>query len=50
MFLMLLFMFVFIERLSIIPSLLVSVTTTAVLFLIFRTWLKVTLPIGPLGF
>ena len=50
MFLMLLFMFVFIERLSIIPSLLVSATTTAVLFLIFRTWLKVTLPIGPLGF
>jgi hypothetical protein len=50
MFLMLLFMFVFIERLSIIPSLLVSVTTTAVLFLIFHTWLKVTLPIGPLGF
>ena len=50
MFLMLLFMFVLIERLPIIPSVLVAVTTTAVLFLIFRTWLKVTLPIGPLGF
>lgn len=48
-FLMLLFMFVFIERLPIIPSTLVATATTAVLFLIFRTWLKVTLPIGPLG-
>jgi hypothetical protein len=28
---------------------LVSAATTAILFLIFRTWLKVTLPIGPLG-
>src|SRR5215203_5598892 len=48
-FLMLLFMFALIERLPIIPSLLVSAGTTAALFLIFRTWLKVTLPIGPLG-
>jgi hypothetical protein len=48
-FLMTLFMFVFIERLPIIPSALVAATTTAVLFLIFRVWLKVTLPIGPLG-
>ena len=49
-FLMLLFMFVFIERLAIIPSLLVAAATTTILFLIFKTWLKVTLPIGPLGF
>ena len=48
-FLMLLFMFALVERLPIIPSLLVAGTTTAVLFLVFRTWLKVTLPIGPLG-
>jgi hypothetical protein len=49
-FLMLLFMFVFIERLAIVPSLLVAAATTTILFLIFKTWLKVTLPIGPLGF
>ena len=48
-FLMLLFLFVFVERLPIFPSVLVAAGTTAVLFLIFRTWLKVTLPIGPLG-
>jgi hypothetical protein len=48
-FLMLLFMFALIERLRVIPSVLVSAATTAILFLIFRTWLKVTLPIGPLG-
>jgi hypothetical protein len=48
-FLMLLFLFVFVERLPIFPSVLVATGTTAVLFLIFRTWLKVTLPIGPLG-
>ena len=48
-FLRLLFMFVFIERLPIISSALVAVGTTAVLFLIFRTWLKVGLPVGPLG-
>ena len=49
-FLMLLFMFVFIERLAIMPSVLVAAATTTILFLIFKTWLKVTLPIGPLGF
>src|SRR4051812_23864517 len=48
-FLMLLFMFVFIERLPIISSVLVAAGTTAVLFLIFRTWLNVGLPLGPLG-
>lgn len=48
-FLMLLFMFALVERLPIISSTLVAAATTGVLFLIFRTWLKVTLPIGPLG-
>jgi hypothetical protein len=48
-FLMLLFLFVFIERLPIAASVLVAGGTTAVLFLIFRTWLKVGLPVGPLG-
>ena len=48
-FLMLLFMFAFIERLPIISSALVAAGTTAVLFLIFRTWLNVGLPVGPLG-
>ena len=48
-FLMMLFMFVFVERLPIVSSVLVSAGTTAVLFLIFRTWLNVSLPIGPLG-
>ena len=48
-FLMLLFMFAMIERRPIIPSVLVAGGTTAVLFLVFRTWLKVTLPVGPLG-
>jgi FtsH-binding integral membrane protein len=48
-FLMLLFMFALVERLPIIPSVLVAAGTTAVLFLIFRTWLNVGLPVGPLG-
>lgn len=48
-FLMLLFMFAFVERLPIVSSVLVAAGTTAVLFLIFRTWLKVGLPVGPLG-
>jgi hypothetical protein len=48
-FLMLLFMFVFVERLPILASLLVATATTGILFLIFRVWLKVALPIGPLG-
>jgi hypothetical protein len=48
-FLMLLFMFALVERLPIIRSVLVAAGTTAVLFLIFRTWLNVGLPVGPLG-
>ena len=48
-FLMLLFMFALVERLPIISSVLAAAGTTAVLFLIFRTWLNVGLPVGPLG-
>ncbi len=48
-FLLLLVLFVVVERLPIGRSILVAAATTAVLFLIFKTWLGVTLPIGPLG-
>jgi|SRR5215212_125484 len=48
-FLMLLFMFALIERLPIISSTLVAAGTTGVLYLTFQTWLKVPLPVGPLG-
>lgn len=48
-FLFLLFLFALVERLPILTSLLVAAATTAILFLIFRTWLGVQLPIGPLG-
>src|SRR4051794_10235682 len=44
-FLMLLFMFAFVERLPIVSSVLVAAGTTLVLFLIFRTWLNVGLPV-----
>jgi hypothetical protein len=48
-FLFLLFLFALVERLPILTSLLVAAATTVILFLIFRTWLGVQLPIGPLG-
>lgn len=48
-FLLLLVLFAVVERLPIGKSVLVAVGTTAVLFLIFKTWLGVTLPVGPLG-
>ena len=48
-FLLLLVLFAAVERLPIGKSVLVAAGTTAVLFLIFKTWLGVTLPIGPLG-
>ncbi len=48
-FLLLLVLFAVVERLPIIKSVLVAAGTTTVLFLIFKTWLGVTLPIGPLG-
>jgi hypothetical protein len=48
-FLLLLVLFAAVERLPIVRSLVVATTVTAVLFLIFRTWLRVALPVGPLG-
>ena len=48
-FLLLLALFVVVERLPIGRSILVAAATAALLFLIFRTWLGVTLPTGPLG-
>ena len=48
-FLLLLVLFAVVERLPIGRSILVAAGATAVLFLIFRTWLGVALPVGPLG-
>ena len=48
-FLLLLVLFAIVERLPMGKSVLVAAGTTAVLFLIFKTWLGVNLPIGPLG-
>jgi putative tricarboxylic transport membrane protein len=48
-FLMLLVLFAAVERLPLARSVVVAAAVTAVLFLIFRTWLKVPLPSGPLG-
>ena len=48
-FLLLLFLFAAVERLPVIKSLIVAGATTAALILIFRTWLAVPLPAGPLG-
>ena len=48
-FLLLLFIFVVVERLNIFVSILVSAGTTAVLMGIFKAWLGVPLPAGPLG-
>jgi putative tricarboxylic transport membrane protein len=48
-FLMLLVLFAAVERLPLARSVLVAAGVTAVLFLVFRTWLKVPLPSGPLG-
>ena len=48
-FLLLLVLFAAVERLPIVRSLVVATTVTAVLFLIFKTWLRVALPVGPLG-
>jgi hypothetical protein len=43
-FLLLLFLYAVIERLPWLPSILASAGTTAVLYLIFKTWLRVPLP------
>lgn len=48
-FLLLLVLFAAVERLPIVRSLVVATAVTAVLFLIFSTWLRVALPVGPLG-
>ena len=48
-FLLLLVLFAAVERLPIVRSFVVAAAVTAVLFLIFRTWLRVPLPVGPLG-
>ena len=48
-FLLLLFLFAVVERLPVLRSLLVAGATTAALILIFRTWLGVPFPVGPLG-
>ena len=48
-FLLLLFLFAAVERLPLLRSFIVAGGTTAVLILIFRTWLSVPLPAGPLG-
>jgi putative tricarboxylic transport membrane protein len=48
-FLLLLALFAAVERLPVLRSVVVAAGVTAVLFLIFRTWLRVPLPVGPLG-
>ena len=48
-FLLLLVLFAAVERLPLARSTAVAAGVTAVLFLIFRTWLRVSLPLGPLG-
>ncbi len=48
-FLLLLFLFAVVERLPILRSIIVAGATAAALILIFRTWLAVPLPAGPLG-
>jgi hypothetical protein len=48
-FLLLLFLYAAVERLPLVRSLAAATGTTAVMILIFRTWLGVPLPVGPLG-
>jgi hypothetical protein len=48
-FLLLLVLFAAVERLPLARSLAVAVLATAVLYGIFRLWLRVPLPVGPLG-
>ena len=50
LFALLLVLFTAVERLPLLRSALVAAATTAVLHLVFRTWLGVKLPAGPLGF
>jgi hypothetical protein len=48
-FLLLLVLFAVVERLPLVRSIVAAAAVTAVLFLVFRTWLGVKLPSGPLG-
>jgi putative tricarboxylic transport membrane protein len=48
-FLLLLFMFVAMEKLPIFRSIVVAAATTGVLLLIFKVWLRIPLPTGPFG-
>jgi len=48
-FLLLLVLFAAVERLPLARSAAVAAAVTAVLFLLFHTWLRVPLPLGPLG-
>jgi putative tricarboxylic transport membrane protein len=48
-FLMLLFLYAAVEKRPLFPSLVVAAGTTAALFVIFKTWLGVPLPLGPFG-
>jgi hypothetical protein len=48
-FLLLLFLFAVVERLPLARSALVAAVTTAILLLLFKVWLGVRLPTGPLG-
>lgn len=48
-FLLLLVLFKIVERLPLARSVLVAAAVTAVLYLVFKTWLGVPLPRGPLG-
>jgi len=50
MFIMLLFLYGFVERLPIVAALATSAITSGVLTVLFRTWLGVPLPSGPWGF
>jgi hypothetical protein len=48
-FLLLLVLFAAVEKLPLLRSALVAAATTAILIFLFRVWLRVQLPIGPLG-
>jgi len=48
-FLLMLVLFAAVERLPMVRSAAVAAAITALLFLVFRTWLGVPLPLGPLG-
>jgi len=49
-FLLMLFLFAVVEKLPPLKSVVVAAATTAVLVGIFKVWLRIPLPTGPLGF